>query len=498
MREEFPEGWTTASLGALLREPLRNGHSAKASPDGLGVRTLTLTAVTYGKFSNENTKLTVADPEKVTDLWLEPGDLLIERSNTPELVGTCRLYRGPKHWAIFPDLVIRARIGYAALPEYVEAHLQSVRSRKYFTESAQGTAGSMPKIDQGSVGSAEIALAPLPEQHRIVEKVEALLEQVNRAKERLDRVPLLLKRFRQAVLAAACSGVLSQEWRESNPHTAQPTENLSPRSNDQPEFTEHLERHEFPDSWRLVRVDAIVRIQNGRAFPSREYLEEGGIRLLRPGNLHASGAVHWTRDNTVVLPNQWAQEFPDFVLGPGELLMNLTAQSLKDEFLGRVCLKEDRVPALLNQRIARLTPVGTQDVRPYLLLYFKSWFFRKFVNGLDTGSLIRHMHSKDVGRHVVPLPPFAEQREIVERVRQLFSLADTIERRLQAATARANKLPQAILSKAFSGELVPTEAELARQEGRTYQPAEELLKRVTGESAGAPAVGRGRGRRKAG
>jgi type I restriction enzyme S subunit len=59
---------------------------------------------------------------------------------------------------------------------------------------------------------------------------------------------------------------------------------------------------------------------------------------------------------------------------------------------------------------------------------------------------------------------------------------DTIERRVQAAIARAEKFPQAILSKAFSGELVPAEAELARIEGRTYETAEELLQRV------APAI----------
>jgi len=78
----------------------------------------------------------------------------------------------------------------------------------------------------------------------------------------------------------------------------------------------------------------------------------------------------------------------------------------------------------------------------------------------------------------LPFPPQEEQAEIVREVDRLFALADTIERRVQAATARAEKLPQAILSKAFSGDLVLTEAELARDEQRTYETAEELLRRV--------------------
>jgi type I restriction enzyme S subunit len=78
----------------------------------------------------------------------------------------------------------------------------------------------------------------------------------------------------------------------------------------------------------------------------------------------------------------------------------------------------------------------------------------------------------------VHLPPLPEQHEIVRRVDTLFKLADAIEARVAAATARAHKLPQAILAKAFRGELVPTEAELARQEGRDYEPASALLARI--------------------
>ena len=70
------------------------------------------------------------------------------------------------------------------------------------------------------------------------------------------------------------------------------------------------------------------------------------------------------------------------------------------------------------------------------------------------------------------------------RCHRMFSLADAIQRRVGPARSRAGKLPQAILANAFSGELVPTEAELARVEGRIYETAEELLARVRHESDG--------------
>jgi type I restriction enzyme S subunit len=88
----------------------------------------------------------------------------------------------------------------------------------------------------------------------------------------------------------------------------------------------------------------------------------------------------------------------------------------------------------------------------------------------------------------------AEQQEIVRRVEQLFALADRIDSRLQAAQERVGRLTQSLLAKAFRGELVPTEAELARQEGREYESAEELLARLSAVPE-QPATAKKKGRR---
>ena len=81
----------------------------------------------------------------------------------------------------------------------------------------------------------------------------------------------------------------------------------------------------------------------------------------------------------------------------------------------------------------------------------------------------------------LPLAPIAEQQEIVRRVTALFKLADRIEQRLTAATTRTERITQSVLAKAFSGELVETEADLARREGRDYEPASVLLERIAAE-----------------
>jgi len=92
----------------------------------------------------------------------------------------------------------------------------------------------------------------------------------------------------------------------------------------------------------------------------------------------------------------------------------------------------------------------------------------------------------------VPVPPPAEQQEIVRRVSALFAYADAIEARTAAARKRVDALTQAVLVKAFRGELVPTEAELARRDNRPYEPAADLLARLRSSATAVTKPARGR------
>lgn len=316
----------------------------------------------------------------------------------------------------------------------------------YATEVSHGL--NMPRLGTDAGKNAPFVLAPLAEQERIADKLDALLARVDACRERLDRVPSILKRFRQSVLAAATSGALTHEWRD--------------------------ERGRSTEEWNRVRVKDIVTIKNGRAFPSSDYGLEG-VRLLRPGNLHASGRVEWDGSNTRRLPIRYVKEFPGFLLGQGELLMNLTAQSLKDEFLGRACLKRDSEPALLNQRICAFYPSVEWDVRPYLFLYFRSPVFRKYVDTLDSGTLIKHMHSKQLLEHELSLPPKDEGEEICRRTESLLAAGEQVERKLATLVDQLSALPDALVAKAFRGELVPQDP--------NDEPASKLLARLRAHPA---------------
>jgi type I restriction enzyme S subunit len=206
---KLPDGWSWTSLDHLLREPLRNGHSAKASGTGHGLRAFTLSAVTEGDFSERNTKLTVAQADKVADLWAEPGDIYVERSNTPELVGLARLYKGPTRFAFIPDLLIRVRIITVVLAKFLEVCLLSEHVRQYFRSKAQGISGTMPKIDQSVIEKTPIPLPPVQEQGQIVAEVERRLSVIGELEVAVQANLTRADRLRQSILHQAFSGQLA-------------------------------------------------------------------------------------------------------------------------------------------------------------------------------------------------------------------------------------------------------------------------------------------------
>ena len=195
-------------LSTLLREPLRNGYSGKATDSPNGVRTLTLTAVTKNMFVDAHTKLAHVEGRRIDDLWLEPGDIFVQRSNAPELVGTSALYVGKRNWAIFPDLLIRVRVNSEIIPEYAQIVISSAKVRAYLKRSAKGLSGSMPKIDQEIIGNIQIPVPAVDVQRRVIQQVNALIADIDRLQAELDTANRRGRLLRGSLLSAAFAGQL--------------------------------------------------------------------------------------------------------------------------------------------------------------------------------------------------------------------------------------------------------------------------------------------------
>ena len=308
------------------------------------------------------------------------------------------------------------------------------------------------------------------------------------ARERLAKVPAILKRFRQAVLAAACSGRLTAEWREVECDCESAADLLSRivDSHDRaghghggkaaaPDEEAHsLTADGLPENWVIAELKWLCRpgrpITYGILKPGPHRLD--GIPYVRVADFPNNQLnVTTIRKTTREIADQYRRSS----LLSGDLLLSIRGT------VGRTC----RVPpelegANITQDTARLT-VHPEVSPKYLEIALQSPSAQDRMKRAIKGVAIRGINIGDVRVLQVPLPPKAEQGEIIRRVEALFKLADTIEKRVTAATQRADKLTQAILAKAFRGELVPTEAELARREGRDYEPASILLERIRAE-----------------
>jgi type I restriction enzyme S subunit len=163
----------------------------------------------------------------------------------------------------------------------------------------------------------------------------------------------------------------------------------------------------------VARLGEIADLGMGRVYPSADYGEQG-LRLLRPGNISPSGYLDWAPRNTVCLPSHYGDERGAVMLAAGDIVMNLTAQSMEDGFLGRVCLARDGDESIVNQRIARLR--GTDLPTEYLFRVLQDQSFRNHVERIAKGSKIKHLYWQDLSQFEVPWPSAFRAAEVVARL----------------------------------------------------------------------------------
>lgn len=172
---EVPQRWEWVHLQDVIVFGPSNGISPKAVEVPTNVKSLTLTATTSGKFDGRHFKYIDTEIPRNSDLWLENGDVLVQRGNTIEYVGVPAVYHGLKYEYVYPDLMMKVRPSSQIDVAYLHTAMSSRPLRDYLRSRATGTSGSMPKINHATIVSLPIPLPPLAEQRRIVARVEQLM-----------------------------------------------------------------------------------------------------------------------------------------------------------------------------------------------------------------------------------------------------------------------------------------------------------------------------------
>lgn len=204
---ELPDGWAWASLSELVFDGPSNGYSPPSAGDGSGTKSLKLSATTGGTFvlTEATTKRLLENVAADSSYWLFPGDILIQRANTIDYVGTAAVFDGPAREYIYPDLMMRVRVAVEETRDWVVGALTDARFRGYFKDRATGTAGNMPKINGGVVRDVPIPVAPIDEMREIMRRVEGEAKVVAR---RVEHALEAVGALERSTLAKAFRGEL--------------------------------------------------------------------------------------------------------------------------------------------------------------------------------------------------------------------------------------------------------------------------------------------------
>lgn len=201
----LPKGWEWCRLGEILYEAPRNGYSPTKVDRETNTRVLTLTATTSGILDLRQYKYIEDTISESSFLWIKQGDLLIQRSNSLDYVGTACLCDVIVKGYIYPDLMMKANISNKIDSYYVVYYLKSFFARQYFKAYSTGTSNSMKKITQDVVSKALIALPPVNEQKRIVDKANKLFTLYHEMNDELLQAKKYASQLMEAVLQEAFS-----------------------------------------------------------------------------------------------------------------------------------------------------------------------------------------------------------------------------------------------------------------------------------------------------
>ena len=442
----FPKEWWSIEYGDALISA-SNGIGGKQNKAGIGIPVSRIETIANETINFERVGyLEAYDPDKILKHQLCKGDILFSHINSPAHLGKTALFDSDKelyHGINLLRLIVDHKL---FVPRLFNYHCRLLRNLGIFSQNAQH-AVNQSSLNQKKLFQFSAPLPPLAEQKVIADKLDTLLAQVENTKARLERIPQILKRFRQSVLAAAVSGRLTEEWREQNGIALGNTAELD---------------------------EVIESSFYGPRFSKSDYTtDESGIPTVRTTDMK-KGIISISSETPKVEVAR--EKLEQFKLISGDLLITRTGS------IGVMALFEGDYIAIPSAYLIRFRLKTSVNKR--FIYYSLTGPDAQQQMGLSSTAITQpNINAKSIRAIRVLLPAPEEQTEIVRRVDQLFAHADRIEQQVNNALARVNNLTQSILAKAFRGELTEQWRKDNPELISGENSAEALLDRIKAERA---------------
>jgi type I restriction enzyme S subunit len=474
-RYELPPGWAWTTISDIV-QPVSQFNPA-ATPQTV-YRYVDVSSISNRRFEIDAPKvLTGAEAPTRARQAIRPGDVLF--STVRPYLRNIALVRSENEGNVGSTAFCVLRSNGCVEPGYLfRWTLTKMFSEDLFPKQ-RGI--SYPAVRDADVLEQVIPLAPLPEQRKIVAKIEALFEQSRTARQALDRIPPLLKKFRQSILASAFRGDLTRDWREQHP-AIEPASGLFERirSARVRHYQEGAKKakgrgrglqkrlpdlylrdldssrlRELPQSWAWATVEMLASpeprsIQSG-PFGSNllhsEFQETGvlaiGIDNVLDGRFTSGTQHRISRDKY--------EQLKKYAARPLDVLITVMAT------VGRCCVvPEDVETAIITKHVYRISVNRALCEPKYLMNALRSCLaVQEQLYGEIQGVTRPGINGKILKGLLIPVPPIEEQHLALSRIESLFREADEIDAAVAAAQRLCDSLEKSILARAFRGELVP-------------------------------------------
>lgn len=433
---EVPKGWTRATLGDLVESQKNGIYKPAEAYDDSGIPCLRMYNIEKGNIVIRDIKRMLLDQGEINDYALYPGDVLLNRVNSRELVGKAALIPDGIGVCVFESKNIRLRPNKAVVNPAFLNYALLCNGREHFSANAQQVVG-MASVSQTQVATFPVSLPPLSEQGRIVAKIETLMARNRTARDAIADVPIILDRYRQSVLTNAFHG-------------------------------------EQTEGWNYVRFGDVTDFITSGSRGWGEYYSHDGPLFIRVGNFDRFSINLDLNHVSHVQPPKSAEGLRTRIR-PNDVMVTITAD------VGMVGIAPANIgEAYVNQHVALCRPKC--GINPRFLAYalLDPSGLQKLVQEIQYGATKASLSLVQVRDFPIPLPPREEQELIVHRLDNMLSRCRSIEMVTTEQLELSERLDKSILAKALSGELVP--------QGSSDESAEKLLSRIRAKrvSGGAP------------
>ena len=498
----LPSSWAVAPLGNLIAPDgiFTDGdwvESKDQDPNG-EVRLIQLADIADSRFVDKSSRfLTRQKADELNCTFLRKGDLMVARM--PDPLGRCCVFPldGKERFVTVVD-VCAIRVGSAEIdPQYLMRAVNSpiVRSQV----SALQSGSTRKRISRRNLATVSIPVSPLNEQRRIVERIEALFDEIDRGAESLRAAKRKVDLYRQSLLKSAFEGRLTADWRAKNHDKLECPETLLARIREQrqdcykaalrdweralgkwrekggkskrpakpkaPErySTDHsgLALPDLPHGWAWSHLGcSSTGPEYGTAAKSST---QGEVPVVRMGNIQ-NGRIDWA--DLVYTSDK--EEIARYSLQPGDVLFNRTNSP---ELVGKTAIYRGERPALFAGYLVRVNQINQVVSGPYVAHFLNSPLAQEHGKSVKTDGVNQsNINGTKLQEYPFPFCSPDEQAEIVRILDDRLESADTLRAEIDANLSRAEALRQSILRRVFSGQLVSQDPD--------DEPAHALLARI--------------------